>query len=59
MSLPEFEEAQLLLRKAREDAGAVAKLTPDGNTADAIVGFHALCGHPHNACYADLGFMPT
>ena len=41
MSLAEFEEAQLLLRKAREDADAVAKLAPDGNTADAIVGFHA------------------
>lgn len=41
MSLPEFEEARLLLRKAREDADAVAKLTPDASTADAIVGFHA------------------
>jgi HEPN domain-containing protein len=38
---PELEEARLLLRKAREDADAVAKLAPDGNTADAIVGFHA------------------
>lgn len=41
MSLPELEEAQLLLRKAREDADAVAKLAPDSSTADAIVGFHA------------------
>lgn len=41
MSPPEFEEAQLLLRKAREDADAVAKLVPDNSTADAIVGFHA------------------
>jgi HEPN domain-containing protein len=41
LSLAQFEEAQLLLRKAREDADAVAKLAPDGNTADAIVGFHA------------------
>jgi HEPN domain-containing protein len=41
LSLPEFEEAQLLLRKAREDADAAAKLAPDGSTADTIVGFHA------------------
>lgn len=41
MSPPELEEAQLLLRKAREDADAVAKLAPDNSTADAIVGFHA------------------
>lgn len=41
MSLFEFEEARLLLRKAREDADAVVKWAPDGNTADAIVGFHA------------------
>jgi len=41
LSPPELEEARLLLRKAREDADAVAKLAPDGSTADAIVGFHA------------------
>lgn len=37
----EIEEARLLLHKAREDADAVVKWAPDGNTADAIVGFHA------------------
>lgn len=41
MPPPELEEARLLLRKAGEDADAVATLAPDGNTADAIVGFHA------------------
>lgn len=41
MSRPEQEEAQLLLRKAREDLDALIKLAPDGDTADAIVGFHA------------------
>lgn len=41
MSPPEQEEAQLLLRKAREDLDALTKLAPDGDTADAIVGFHA------------------
>jgi HEPN domain-containing protein len=41
LSQAELEEAQLLLRKAREDADAAAKLAADGDTADAIVGFHA------------------
>lgn len=41
MSPLEIEEARLLLRKAREDADAVVRWAPDGNTADAIVGFHA------------------
>lgn len=41
MSPLEIDEARLLLRKAREDADAVVKWAPDGNTADAIVGFHA------------------
>ena len=41
MSRPDLEEAQLLLRKAREDADAVSKLAADGDMADAIVGFHA------------------
>lgn len=41
MPPPEFEEARLLLRKAREDLDALTKLAPDGDTADAIVGFHA------------------
>lgn len=41
MSQAELEEAQLLLRKAREDADAATKLAADGDTADAIVGFHA------------------
>lgn len=41
MSQPDLEEAQLLLRKAREDADAVKKLTPDSDIADSIVGFHA------------------
>jgi HEPN domain-containing protein len=41
LSRPDLEEAQLLLRKAREDADAVSKLAADGDMADAIVGFHA------------------
>lgn len=41
MSRPELEEAQLFLRKAREDADAVRKLVADASIADAIVGFHA------------------
>jgi HEPN domain-containing protein len=41
LSQPDFEEAQLLLRKAREDADAVSKLGEDPSIADAIVGFHA------------------
>lgn len=41
MSQAELEEAQLLLRKAREDADAAVKLAADVDTADAIVGFHA------------------
>lgn len=41
MSRPELEEALLLLRKAREDAGAVEKLFADVDVADAVVGFHA------------------
>jgi HEPN domain-containing protein len=41
LSRPELEEALLLLRKAREDAGAVEKLFADVDVADAVVGFHA------------------
>jgi HEPN domain-containing protein len=41
LSRPELEEAQLLLRKAQEDADAVRKLAVDDGIADAIVGFHA------------------
>lgn len=41
MSRPDLEEAQLLLRKAREDADAVGKLAADSSIADAIIGFHA------------------
>lgn len=41
MSQPELEEAHLLLRKAREDAGAVRKFCADLDLADAVVGFHA------------------
>jgi HEPN domain-containing protein len=41
LSRPDLEEAQLLLRKAQEDADAVSKLAADGDMADAIVGFHA------------------
>ena len=57
MSQPDLEEAQLLLRKAQEDADAVKKLTPDSDIADSIVGFHALCRHQHNACYANSRIM--
>jgi HEPN domain-containing protein len=41
LSPPELEEAMLLLRKAREDAGAVERLAPDRDIADSVVGFHA------------------
>ena len=41
MSQPELEEAQLLLRKAHEDADAVEKLASDQGIADSVVGFHA------------------
>jgi HEPN domain-containing protein len=41
LSQPDLEEAQLLLRKAQEDADAVKKLKPDSDIADSIVGFHA------------------
>jgi HEPN domain-containing protein len=41
LSQADLEEAQLLLRKAREDADAVKKLTPEADIADSIVGFHA------------------
>lgn len=41
MSRPELEEAQLLLRKAEEDADVLEKLAIDIDVADAIVGFHA------------------
>lgn len=41
MSPPELEEALLLLRKAREDAGAVEKFAFDRDIADSVVGFHA------------------
>jgi len=41
LSQPEFEEARLLLRKAREDADAVRKFCADLDLADAVVGFHA------------------
>jgi hypothetical protein len=33
LSQPDLEEAQLLLRKAQEDADAVKKLTPDSDIA--------------------------
>jgi HEPN domain-containing protein len=41
LSRPELEEALLLLRKAREDIGAVEKLFEDADVADSVVGFHA------------------
>lgn len=41
MSQPELEEAQLLLRKAKEDADAVRKFAADRDIADSVVGFHA------------------
>lgn len=37
MSRPELEEAALLLRKGREDADAVGKLTGDADVADAFI----------------------
>ena len=53
------ELAALLARKAAEDAVALRELAPNAEIADSILGFHALCGCPHNACYADLRVMPT
>ena len=51
--------AAILARKAAEDATAVREFAANLDIADGIIGFHALCGYPHKACYADLGFMPT
>ena len=36
-----MEQARLLLRKAHDDAVALAKLAPDRDIVEAIVGFHA------------------
>jgi hypothetical protein len=52
-------EAAILARKARNDATAMRELADNPEISDEIIGFHALCGYPHKACYADLGFMPT
>lgn len=41
MSLPETEEALLLLRKASEDRDALTKFAQDRDIADSVVGFHA------------------
>lgn len=38
---PEREEAEGLLKRAAEDATAVAKFAGDRDLADAVVGFHA------------------
>ena len=38
---PEREEAELLLRKAREDQVAVARFAADEAVADSVIGFHA------------------
>ncbi|HEU4904931.1 MAG TPA: hypothetical protein VFT19_02300 [Solirubrobacterales bacterium] len=52
-------EAATLARKGGDDAAAMRELAGNPEISDEIIGFHALCGYPHNACYADLGFMPT
>jgi HEPN domain-containing protein len=38
---PEREEAELLLRKAREDRTVIAKLVDDSERSDSVIGFHA------------------
>lgn len=38
---PERDEAELLLRKAREDETAVVRFAADPALADAVIGFHA------------------
>lgn len=38
---PEREEAELLLRKAREDEAAVVRFADDTALSDAVIGFHA------------------
>lgn len=38
---PDAEQAELLLRKAREDHAVVAALSADVNIADSSIGFHA------------------
>lgn len=38
---PEREQAELLLRKAREDQAALTALAGDPGIADSVVGFHA------------------
>ncbi len=53
------ELAALMARKATEDAVALREFATNTEIADTVLGFHALCGYPHNACYADLCVMPT
>jgi hypothetical protein len=53
------EAARVLAQKAVEDATAVREFASNSEIADSIIGFHALCGSPHKACYADLRVMPT
>jgi len=38
---PEREEAEMLLRKAREDQTAVVRFAADTALSDAVIGFHA------------------
>jgi HEPN domain-containing protein len=38
---PEREEAELLLRKAREDQAAVVRFGSDSELSDGVIGFHA------------------
>ena len=48
-----------LLGLAREDLAVAQVLQGAEGISDQAASFHALCGHPHKACYADLRVMPT
>ncbi|MFI5091049.1 MAG: hypothetical protein ACHP7P_13415 [Terriglobales bacterium] len=47
----------MLHRLATGDLYACRKLADDAEVDDHIIGFHALCRHQHNACYANLRIM--
>ena len=51
--------ARLLMEKAAGDEKILLRLIDDDDIPDDGLGFHALCGYPHKACYADLCVMPT
>lgn len=47
------------MEKAAGDEKILLRLIDDDDIPDDGLGFHALCGYPHKACYADLCVMPT